>query len=226
MNCLWCWEEMDNHITWSNFLTLKKPGQLCETCSSQLLKLKGKRCSICSRESSLAMCSDCKQWQREQVPDVLTFNHSIFHYNAFMKEVIAKWKYRGDYVLGELFRPFMRAAWNKLPIDGKHDLLIVPIPLSEERLYHRSFNQAELLASFLTSSLETSLVRIDGEKQAKKNRQARIQARNPFTLTKTVKKPVLLVDDIYTTGTTLRHAAQTLQAKGCPQVYALTLIRG
>jgi len=49
---------------------------------------------------------------------------------------------------------------------------------------------------------------------------------NPFNLVKSLNNPVLLVDDIYTTGRTLRHAAQLLKEAGCQEVYALTLCRG
>src|SRR5699024_11402984 len=47
---------------------------------------------------------------------------------------------------------------------------IVPIPLSAERIQHRAFNQAEMLAGFLTRDIKQYFIRTQGEKQSKRNR--------------------------------------------------------
>ena len=57
-----------------------------------------------------------------------------------MKEVIAKYKYRGDYALAEVFAFYLKEYLEKLEYD-----LITVIPLSEERLKERGFNQAQAL---------------------------------------------------------------------------------
>ena len=101
----------------------------------------------------------------------------------------------------------------------------MPIPLSVVRHRERGFNQAEMLTAFLDRKSVALLQRKDGEKQSKKSRQDRIFAENPFRMKKTINKPVILVDDIYTTGATLRHAANVLKQQGCPKVCAFTLIR-
>ena len=228
MNCLWCEEERSRHIGWKNFLNLMKPYELCDSCVSNLIFLyeTSSRCTKCSRESEEKICFDCIRWEKQMQDDPLLFNYSIFPYNPFMQEIIAKWKYRGDYVLGELFRPYIRAAFSKKFGKKKKELIAVPIPLSEKRMDERGFNQAEVLAHFLPLETKTAFIRIDSEKQSKKNRRERITAKNPFSLIEKINTPVLLVDDIYTTGTTLRHAAGLLKEHGCPSVYALTLIRG
>src|SRR5690606_12881635 len=98
--------------------------------------------------------------------------------------------------------------------------------LSKERLMERGFKQAKMLADFLPIEMVEPLSRVHGEKQSKKTRQERMIAENPFFIKETINKKVILVDDIYTTGTTLRHAATLLKEHGCPEVYSLTLIRG
>ncbi len=143
-----------------------------------------------------------------------------------MQDVIAKWKYRGDYILGTAFKQDFIRSFSKRFSFLKKEALLVPIPLSKERMHERGFNQAKVLAEFLPRPCEDILTRVDSEKQSKKSREERIYTANPFNLTKIVNKPVILVDDIYTTGTTLRHAGTILKAHGCPEVYALTLIRG
>jgi len=95
-----------------------------------------------------------------------------------------------------------------------------------ERLQERGFNQAEVLAAFLPIENRSLLTRIHSEKQSKMTRSERISTKNPFEIVGHINKKVILVDDIYTTGRTLRHAATLLKEHGCPQVYAYTLIRG
>lgn len=205
-----------------------QPFGLCDSCASNLAFLHetSSRCLKCSRESGDEICFDCIRWEKLTQEDPLLFNHSIFQYNSFMQEVIAKWKYRGDYVLGELFRPYLQTAFRKKFSKEKKELIAIPIPLSEARIDERGFNQAEMLAHFLPIQTKSAFTRTDSEKQSKKNRKERMAANNPFSLIEKINTPVLLVDDIYTTGTTLRHAAELLKLHGCPSVYALTLIRG
>ncbi|GAB3802905.1 ComF family protein [Virgibacillus kimchii] len=170
------------------------------------------------------VCRDCAWWQQHLKKDVLAYNHSIYDYNGLMQEMVAKWKYRGDYQLGEAFKQPLFDAFSRH--FKKRNPVIVPIPLSKERLLERGFNQAEMLAAFLPGRTVVALERVHGEKQSKKTRNERIFADNPFTLVKTIKKTVILVDDIYTTGTTIRHAAALLKEHGTPEVFSLTLIRG
>ncbi len=224
MHCLWCYEEIIPNLNWQNIFTLFKPRSLCEPCEVRLSKLVGSRCLRCSRMSADRICKDCEWWEKRLGGDVLTCNHSIYAYNDFMQDVIAKWKYRGDYQLGQIFKQPLIDAFSSLFVNK--EVVIVPVPLSEERTLERGFNQAKVLADFLPDSSMEVLKRVHGEKQSKKSRNERIFTNNPFILTRPIEKPVLLVDDIYTTGTTIRHAAGLLRKHGTPKVYSFTLIRG
>lgn len=227
MHCVWCHEPILVEVNWGNVFMPSRRPHLCSSCHDKMHPIDGKRCIRCSRYSNQSICGDCKWWQTIlQAEDPLAWNYSVFHYNDPMKEMISRWKYRGDYLLGEAFRwPFLD-AFKQTFVKWDTEPLLVPIPLSEERHRERGFNQAEMLATFLDRKFVSLLHRIDGEKQSKKSRQDRIFAENPFRMKKTINKPVILVDDIYTTGATLRHAANVLKQKGSPKVYAFTLIRG
>ncbi|MHA6252372.1 ComF family protein [Oceanobacillus sp. CAU 1775] len=227
MNCLWCNEANQTEIDWSNFIYPRTTTTtLCDSCSDNLQFLKGNRCRKCSRETKLYICYDCKWWEQGSAGDPLDSNFSVFHYNDFMQEMIARWKYRGDYILVDAFKPYVEKEFMKIYKRVLREALITPIPLSNERLKERAFNQAEALANIMPGKKIQLLNRKHAEKQSKLTREERIQAENPFTLHQTINKPVILVDDIYTTGTTLRRAAQVLKESGCPAVYSFTLIRG
>lgn len=227
MECLWCDEEIILKMSWSNFLVLPQRQSVCTECLSGLEVINGNRCSMCSRLSDVAICTDCERWkQRLSGEDVITKNYSVYTYNAVMQSIIAKWKYRGDYCLGGIFKDQTQKSFKSDYGNKFKEAVIVPIPLSDERLKERGFNQAKIIADFLPLETADVLKRIHGEKQSKKTRFERLNTKNPFFLTETVKKTVILVDDIYTTGTTLRHAAVLLREAGCPEVYTFTLIRG
>ncbi|RYG74387.1 ComF family protein [Lentibacillus lipolyticus] len=228
MNCLWCDEAIIPSITWKTIVPLTEPMYLCPACTKELTVLQGGRCRKCSRMSRKDLCVDCERWQSNwsNGRDPLEWNISVFQYNDWMQEVISRWKYRGDYCLGKAFLPEYQRVFRQHFSFLPSNTAIVPIPLSEERLRERGFNQAELLADCLPRQTDQVLKRIHGEKQSKKTRLERLTGKNPFKVTQTVNNPVVLADDIYTTGTTLRHAASVLKQNGCPKIYALTLVRG
>jgi competence protein ComFC len=156
---------------------------------------------------------------------MLQQNMSLFFYNDFLKETLATFKFRGDYVIAKAFADFVKINLEKLKVDQ-----FVPIPLSEERLYERGFNQAEALINEAGFSSANLLARIHAEKQSKKSRSDRIHLPQVFRMAKETTilagQSVLLVDDIYTTGSTLRHAAKVLKGAGAVTVCSLTLARG
>ncbi len=224
MHCLWCHTRMIPELKWENIFMMPAVSKFCSDCEQALVKINGNRCQHCSRLSDKTVCRDCRTWQKKDDP--LRWNKSVYVYNEQMKEIVSRWKYRGDYVLGNALGQAFSGNMNKPAAGLPPDIITVPIPLSEERLLERGFNQAKQLADSLSVSCAEILERRHSEKQSKKTRKERLTAENPFFLTETVHKPVLLVDDIYTTGTTLRQAASLLKEKGCPEVYAYTLIRG
>lgn len=226
MNCLWCDKEISLQINWKSLIIPPRQFNLCAKCDDQLYELSGNRCLRCSRETNEKICKDCEYWLHRD-EDSLEHNYSIFSYNDIMKEMIAHWKYRGDYMLGYAFQHQFKSAFKK-EFGKFKDIVIIPIPLSNQRLQERRFNQAKMLAELINPSFisEGVLTRVHSEKQSKRSRLERIQAENPFVVEKRLNKSVILVDDIYTTGTTLRFAADALKNAGCPKVYSLTLIRG
>ncbi|WP_077330253.1 ComF family protein [Virgibacillus siamensis] len=224
MNCLWCDGEIIPEISWTTLFMLPEPENLCDMCKTELVLLDGLRCKICSRKSKASVCGDCIWWGERNDP--LSFNHSVFQYNDVMQEMITQWKYRGDYALGYAFQKQYRASFRQKSAMFPKNAVLVPIPLSSERLMERGFNQAVFLAGLLTLEIKDALSRIHGEKQSKKTRYERITAGNPFRVERAVSEPVILIDDIYTTGTTLRHAATVLKENDCPEVCSFTLVRG
>ncbi|MBM7606249.1 competence protein ComFC [Metabacillus crassostreae] len=228
ISCLICHEEYSQQVTWTGLL-LSSDQQTCDECYTSLQKITGPTCSRCFRpQESVEICSDCQRWSSdEQWQNMIQKNISVFHYNDAMKDILAAFKFRGDAELVKVFQKDFLASYRKYYSSYKIDAA-VPIPLSEERLYERGFNQAKLLADSLPLPQLDVLQRTHHEKQSKKSRHQRITASNVFSLknSSTISnKKLLLIDDIYTTGSTLYHAAKVLIDHGAETVFSLTLIR-
>ncbi|ASS98172.1 MULTISPECIES: ComF family protein [Geobacillus] len=229
MNCLLCHSPYNPIASWRQLLLLEEPDVLCPRCRGTFAVIRGRLCEMCGRlleEAAPSVCADCLRWQEdEQWGRALVKNRSVYLYNDWMKDVVALWKFRGDYVIVEAFRrPFVQAFRRHF---GR-DWCIVPIPLSPERLHERGFNQAEALARLLPSPYFPWLSRKHSEKQSKKSRRERLETDNPFFLADHPPldgKRIVLIDDIYTTGITVRHAARILLEAGAAEVGALTLVR-
>ncbi len=234
-NCLVCHEEVNNSFGWSEFLGVSKEKKLCSDCKDSFLPITGDICRICGRiwakvakeHRCGAICADCQKWEEDQDSQgLLHMNRSIYQYNEQMKEVLARYKFRGDAVLASVFQQEFQGAFDLFY--KNESLLLVPIPLGEDRLYERGFNQSLLLAELLRGKIAEPLSKSETEKQSKKARHARLQRENSFYVSNSagiVGKNILLIDDIYTTGTTLRMAAQRLKEAGAGKISSLTLVR-
>ncbi|WEG16572.1 phosphoribosyltransferase family protein [Alkalihalophilus pseudofirmus] len=235
MRCLICHEKTRAKLSWSAIFLDSEEELVCERCEEGLELLNGEQCELCSRvladmwrSSAKAFCLDCSKWnQHKTAKDLLVKNTSLYAYNETMKEWLAQYKFQGDAEVGRYFSTKLNSFYAK----NFRDYSPVLMPLSNERLHARGFNQVELISKEWLAPTVT-LGRRESEQQSKKNRYARISQVNqsPFYIQsgidslKTLKKVVLL-DDIYTTGTTVRQAAFVLKKHGAEHVESLTLAR-
>ena len=171
-------------------------------------------------------CQNCQ----ERPPDFQRA-WTLFPYLPPLREAICSFKYRSKHTLA---RPLARLMIRALPREIDADV-IIPVPLHPARLRAREFNQSLLLADQLGRHLilpvsPTHLVRIAAtEPQTTLTRQARLRnLRKAFGVRKPqdlMEKRILLVDDVFTTGTTLNECAKSLRKAGSGPVFALTLAR-
>ncbi|MCP3028097.1 ComF family protein [Halobacillus sp. A5] len=223
MRCIICFSPVLPSVDWTTFLTLQKPVKVCLQCSDKLSGIEEPGCPQCGRADGAEVCYDCERWERSEYAGVLTKNVAVFSYNEFAKELVARWKYRGDFTLIEAFTEAAQKKYKNHFHSMEADL--AAIPLSKERLWERGFNQSEALITQLGASPLSFFKRKGSEKQSKKGRMERIGGENPFELIGKPERPVILVDDIYTTGMTVRHLGRLLCEAGCPEVYSFTLFR-
>ena len=124
---------------------------------------------------------------------------------------------------------------DRAPIETVHVDVIIPVPLSLARLRNREYNQSLLLADRLSQARNIpfsydNLVRTrETAPQTELSRAVRLKnlrrafaVRRPADIT---GQRILLVDDVFTTGTTVNECAKALRKAGAADVYVCTLAR-
>ncbi len=158
--------------------------------------------------------------------------HSVCVYEGITRECVHKFKYDGALSLETLFTELM-ANYAERYMDKNAFDLIVPVPLHRTKLRERSFNQAAILASFLSRKLkipcvDNNLIRVKAgrpqidlpKKERLKDIKGAFKTRRPILLN---GSSVLLVDDVLTTGATVNECSKVLKLAGVRYVEVLTL---
>ena len=205
MKCLICSASFLEIASWRKLLLINSPQLVCEKCLNKFEK------------------AEEKNWRNEWLGTIyegtLDSVTSIYSYNDWMKQVYQQYKFQLDVELANIFRA------DFLPL-LKVKEKIVPIPLHPDMLVARTFSQVDELLIAANVSYHHVLNKTLNHSQVGKSKKERVSSELLFTVTQDVQKQhILLIDDLYTTGTTLHHAAYVLKKAGAITVNALTLIR-
>ncbi|MDY6783550.1 MAG: ComF family protein [Cyanobacteriota bacterium] len=197
-------------------LFLKSNCPLCDRATSELL------CPACSRQLAKMQLSNCARRWPEELP---AFAWGM--YDGLLKRAIAALKYENHPELAQPLGFHLGKAWLDWPNSTSlKNATVVPIPMHPKKLQQRGFNQAELIGrsfcQYTRLKLQPSGLERARETEAMFGLSQRDRATNvagAFILGKSFQRrlprsPILLLDDIYTTGATARSAAQTLSQQG------------
>lgn len=205
---------------------------ICNNCRHKLSWFNFDICFYCQKTSYLGLThpSCCK-------PNRIDGIMYIFYYNDFMKKIIKSIKYRLAYkILEELFPLIPKEKSEKINelIKLKDIGFFEPVPLHSKRSRSRGFNQAQLIAEYLSKlfnrPLSYFLVRnkpTASQAQLLSRKSRRSNVGGAFSVKKKLDcQSLLLVDDVVTSGATVSEAAKTLKKNGVDQVFVFALAKG
>lgn len=206
---------------------------LCPSCLSALQPITGPVCTCCGRPYGKAApgdhhCGACLTGKR-----YFSTARALFLYEEPVKKIIHNFKYHGQRAGLASFRRFLQRMDRISGLAATAEL-ILPVPLHKERLRERGFNQSLLLARAFypkDNRIDPFLLRRPTATlpQTSFNGKARRKnLKNAFAVSDPGRvrgKRVLLVDDVFTTGTTVNECARTLKRAGAAEVMVLTLAR-
>ncbi len=220
MICLYCHGKIEDELNLLNIFSARK--KICESCHSRLTEWRsGQRCGRCRKimDSGEKDCKDCIFISRKFMP--VRNIRCLLDYNSEVRMMMHRYKFVRDIALAEVIAGFIDIK------EWQYDH-IVPIPVSDYRMQERGFNQiTEVLKHSGTSY--TELLATDKIKlQSELSKSERMNSDNPFSFdaghkdVKILDKRILIVDDIYTTGITVHHAAETIMQRNPEYVDVLT----
>lgn len=202
---------------------------VCEACVGRFAQPRP-RCRRCALPvpTGQAECGHCLT-----APPVLDACHAALSYEFPWSSLIAQYKFSGQAGWARTFATLMRSApWVEPALDQAD--LVMPIPLSVQRLADRGFNQALVLARALAPHKTEArlLLRVrHTAPQTALDRRARLEnmkgafAIEPLQAARVRGKRVVLVDDVMTSGASLSAAAQVLSEAGAAFITGLVLAR-
>lgn len=209
------------------------------SCYKKLIWVREPRCKHCGKPLTTAnqdvnmLCQDCLRTRHR---NVLGYDQgrALWVYDGLAKESVIAFKYDGmksyvDFYADEIIR--MQGDW----IRRKRPQILIPIPLHGRKKRMRGFNQAELLAKAISertgipthsdilyrrkwTNPQKNVSGLDRRKNLAKSMAIR---QVPEGINR-----VMLIDDIYTTGSTMEVCARILKQTGVKEVYFLTLCIG
>lgn len=173
-------------------------------------------------------CSDCSGRKR-----AFTKGLGIYLYDDRMRASLVRYKYYGRREYGDFYAAAICRYGQKEIRLWKPDL-ILPVPLHPSKQRMRGFNQSEYLADrigdFYGIPVSAGLLIKTKKTKSQKKLNARERYRNlqgAFLVKERVDGlNILIIDDVYTTGSTIDEAANSLLYAGAKKVYFLTVCMG
>ena len=203
-------------------------------------------CGVCGRICQESLCKKCeiklKEFELKNKRIKIIRNndifvdeiYSIYRYDGLIRALILKYKFNNK---SYLYKTFSKIILNNKKICGflkKYDI-IIPVPIHKKRKSKRGYNQTELVACKLASKLNLKLERSvlikvkNTRRQSELSREDRkINVLNAFKVSNinvTKEKNILILDDIYTTGSTVNECAKILKNSGAKKIGVLTIAK-
>jgi ComF family protein len=218
---------------------------VCPDCLDKIFPVDGRVCSICGERvlSSYALADDdgwvrCPVCRRIERP----FERAVAFgsYDGGLRELVHLLKFNGVRPAGRVLGRMLAAALAGLePEFGQEAVLVIPVPLFKGKRRQRGFNQAEVIAraALKIQGANRRLQLLSGvllrtrdthSQIGLTSHQRRENLRGAFKVARAAEvngREVVLVDDVYTTGTTATECSRVLRRAGASKVWVATAAR-
>jgi len=206
----------------------------CDACDDKLKKA-GTAHNICRRCGKFLTTDQslCRECQEEEPPFFIA--RATGPYESCHRQVVKQYKFMEKRKLSHVMARMMSQIVLETPEYWPLDM-VIPVPMSREGLIKRGFDQSELLASRIARRIGVRfephlLVRVKaGPPQRELSREMREKnLLHAFAVERPDRlrgKNVLLVDDVYTTGSTARECTRTLLGAGAKRVGVIAWAAG
>ena len=207
-------------------------------------------CGICGNINKNYLCEECANKIKKLEINKLDFYNEkdnffskhmyIFSYNGIIRKNIIDYKFNDKSYLYKTFEKIILNNKKICDFINCYDI-IIPVPIHNKRKLDRGYNQTELILKKLIKDLNYSnnliygkdfLVKVkNNNRQSSLNKEDRAEnVKGAYEVKKSVykiinDKKILIFDDIYTTGNTLKQCAKIIYANGPKEIGALTIAK-
>ena len=199
-------------------------------------------CGFCNKICKNELCKKCENKIKEYEINIIKkpknkyFEEliSIFKYEGIIREKIIQYKFENKAYINNTFTKIILKNEKICGLLKKYDI-IIPVPIHKKRKAQRGYNQTQLIASKISRCLNIKfcnnvLVKNkDIIAQSKLNKKERIQnIKGAFRILNSEEikgKNILLLDDIYTTGSTANECSKILKKAGAKKLGVLTIAK-
>lgn len=215
-------------------IVMPKGELICPSCLGRFSFVKSPVCLKCGKEvfsPSMEYCFDCSRH-----PHSFEYGFAMINYNEISSHAMAAVKYRNRREYLDFFAAEAAERFGDR-LRGIGADCLIPVPVHPSRLRKRGFNQAEVLAEKLSNRLEIPVCnnllcrnkKTEAQKELNpqerlKNLEQAFAAKQDIGLD--VPERVILIDDIYTTGSTLEACSRALKQAGVKKVYFFSVCIG
>ncbi|PXF56407.1 MAG: amidophosphoribosyltransferase [Deltaproteobacteria bacterium] len=204
--------------------------RLCQGCLESARSIEFPVCTVCGLpfygpQGTGHTCGRC-------IKDPPSFDtaRSVFQYQGSVRTLIHRIKYNDD---GHALKALSSLSMEHVLLDHLKPDMVIPVPLHSKRLRKRGFNQSLRLArtifphiplgmDILTRTLNTKPQTELSMKERLRNVRNAFEAASPLP---EGVETILLLDDVYTTGATVRACAKALKRAGAKEVHVFTVAR-
>jgi ComF family protein len=212
----------------SNLEENEKQNKVCNKCMESIIPNSSFFCPICENR-----LPEDKNMCHRNSKFILTAATS--YQTSAAKNLIWFLKYRKWRGLVKTMEPIIHKYLDNLKYDF-NEFAVMPIPLHKDRLQQRGFNQSELIAEIFCRKtncqlITNNLLRIKPTKtqaELKNTKERSENVKGCFTVLNPEEiknKNIVLVDDVFTTGSTISEAAETLKRAGAKKIIAFVFAR-
>ena len=215
---------------------LPKGQRICESCYQEIRFEHDPRCMKCGRSlkggaygTEQVLCADC-----EAHPHIYDHGYPLAEYHS-VAHALFRMKYAGRRQNAEFFGDEIVRRLGRELLSLRADML-VPVPLHPARRRKRGYNQAADVARVISRRLnipvrEDLIERVKNTapmKQSDERQKRRNNLKNAFQLKgNDVKcKRIIIVDDIYTSGSTIDAVAEEFRKAGASGIFFVTVAAG
>lgn len=199
-------------------------------------------CGMCGKIDKNSLCPKCKTKLKQITKAEIIKNSNknfkahayLFKYSGIIREMILSYKFKDK---SYLYKTFVEIIIKNKKICGfieKYDI-IISVPIHKKRMNKRGYNQSELIVKGIAKNLNINRERNVLYKVKNNKSQSLLTKKDRLTNTKNVykilesskikDKKILLVDDIYTTGSTVNECSKMLKKAGASEVAVLTIAK-